>query len=207
MNEYCGIIKRVEQYEKKCEISYAKSGGKLFKTLAVVCAIFTVYMFFVNTIACVSFLMKGDIVGEYNYFGKSEIIFMMISNILLPVCSALIFSKNNAVKAVSIALLTFQNIYMFVRFCLISNDGLSPFGFKAYFYWRHLLPFAAVLLCSVWMLTIILRQKMRFRRRYKKILDDLYEAYKNNGINLNTEPSDELWEEFIKNYDPTNMKN
>ncbi len=207
MNGYSGIIKRVEQYEKKCEIRYAKSNGGLFKALAVICAIFTAYMLFVNTIACISFLMRAGVVGEYNYFGKSEIIFMLVSNILPLICIILNFLKNNAVKSASLIVLLIQSTYVFIRFCFISNDGLSTFGFKAYFYWRHLLPFAIALLCCIWMLIIILRQEVRLRRRYRKILNDLYVAYKNKGIDKSIEPSDELWEEFIENYDPTYMKN
>ena len=49
---------------------------------------------------------------------------------------------------------------------------------------------------------IALRARLKTEKLYKKVTDNLYEIYHSSGNNI----TDGEWEEFLKNFDPTDYK-
>lgn len=206
MKKYDSILKRVEAYEKKCEITYAKTNGKLFSYLRVLLTLSVIYMFGVNMLTSISLFAKATAIGEYTVMDKSSLIVMTIivsASLLLMI---LTYFKNDWVILVVSLFLLACNIYLIFPLYTISNDGLGFFRLTPVFYWGHLVPFVLILIFTIWMAVIIIRQKYMVNFRYNTIINNLYHAYKNDPSTNFITLSEEEWNEFLENYDPTNMR-
>lgn len=206
MKKYDSILKRVEAYEKKCEITYAKADGKLFTYLRVLLTLSVVYMFCINMLTSVSLFAKATALGKYNVMDKQSLIAMTVIILLSAVFMILTYFKNDWVKLVGSVSLLACNVYLIFPLYNISNDGLGFFRLSPVFYWGHLVPFVLILIFALWMAVIILRQKYMVNFRYNTIINNLYQAYKNDHTTNYLTLSEEEWNEFIENYDPTNMR-
>lgn len=206
MKKYDSILKRVEAYEKKCEITYAKIDGKLFTYLRVLLTLSVIYMFCINMLTSVSLFTKATALGKYNVMDKQSLIAMTVIILLSAVFMILTYFKNDWIKLVGSVSLLACNVYLIFPLYNISNDGLGFFRLSPVFYWGHLVPFVLILIFALWMTVIILRQKYMVNFRYNTIINNLYQAYKNDPTTNYLTLSEEEWNEFIENYDPTNMR-
>lgn len=206
MKKYDSILKRVEAYEKKCEINYAKINGKLFAYLRVLLTLSVVYMFIINMLTCLALFAKASALGKYNVMNKSTLITMTVIVVLSFLFMIFTYHKNDLVKLVACLSLFGCNTYLIFPLYAISNDGLGFFRLASVFYWRHLLPFVLIFIFTIWLIFIILRQKYMINFRYNTIINNLYQAYKNDPTTNYLTLSEEEWNAFIENYDPTNMR-
>lgn len=206
MKKYDSILKRVEAYEKKCEIVYAKTDGKLFKGLRALLTLSVIYMFCINMLTCLSLFAKATALGKYNVMDKSSLIVMTVVIVLSLSLMILTYLKNDWIKLVASLCLFAANIYLIIPLYSISNDGLGFFRLSPVFYWGHLIPFVFIFIFTLWMAVIILRQKYMVNIRYNIIINNLYQAYKNDNSSQFATVSEEEWNDFIENYDPTNMR-
>lgn len=206
MKKYDNILKRVEAYEKKCEITYAKTDGKLFFYLKIFLTISFLYMFFINIMTSLSLFLRAASLEKYTIMPKQPLITFTVITCLSVFFLILTYFKNNWIKLGATACLLASNIYFIFPLYSISNNGLGFFKLISDFYWRHFAPFALILIFTIWMIIIIIRQEYRINFRYNTIVNNLYQAYKNDPNANFSALSEEEWNEFLKNYDPTNMR-
>ncbi len=206
MGKYESILKRVEAYEKKCQITYAKADGKLFSCLRILLTLSVIYMFAINLLAILSLFIKAKSLNEYTIMTKATLVTVTVVTALLVLFIILTYFKNIWIKLAATIFLFAANIYLIFPFYAISNNGLGFFNLVPVFYWRHLLPFVLILIFALWMIVIIIRQEYMLNFRYKTIINNLYQAYKSDPTTNFDTLSEEEWNDFLKNYDPTNMR-
>lgn len=206
MKRYESILKRVEAYEKKCEITYAKADGKLFSVLRILLTISVIYMLGINILTILSLFIKAAALKDYTIMTKPTLITVTVVTTVCALGIILTYFKNVWLKLAAILSLLASNIYLIFPFYTISNDGLGFFRLVPVFYWRHLIPFVLILIFTIWMTIIIIRQEYMINLRYNTIINNLYRAYKNDSTADVSVLSEEEWQDFLKNYDPTNMR-
>lgn len=209
MKKYDSIVKRVQVYEDKYCAEYQKSDGPLFRFLRKSYVIVCIYAVIVNILAAVSAKEKMD---NWKEVGTTEIIFENHQFVLIWICTAtiiisaiLLFTRIKMVASiVGIVTLPFM-LYVFMG---PSTDEVNGFlGYMSEFYYRHLVPDAILMLFILWMFILVLRERIITNRRYRKIEENIYENYKEKFDKNDFVVTDEMWEEFIKNYDPRAFKN
>ena len=206
MKKHESILKRVEAYEKKCEITYAKTNGKLFSYLRILLTLSAVYMFFINIITSMSLFLRAASLEKYTFLSKRTLMVFTVISCFLIFSLILTYLKNNWLKLVATVCLLASNIYLIFPLYTISNNGLGFFQLVPEFYWRHFIPFVLILIFTIWMIIIIIRQEYMINLRYNTIINNLYQAYKNDPNTHFSALSEEEWNDFLENYDPTSMR-
>ena len=112
MKKYDSVLKRVEAYEKKCEITYAKTNGKLFAYLRVLLTLSVIYMFCINMLTCLSLFTKAAALGKYNVMSKSSLTTMTVVVIISVLFMILTYFKNDWIKLVGNVCLLVCNVYL-----------------------------------------------------------------------------------------------
>ena len=192
------VLRRVRAVEEKNGIKYAKTDGKLYKTLRVFYIIIFAYTMVINLLYISGMALV--------YGGTEDFKNVVNSLIAVCVCTALIiagfvlsfFRFKLAAGIISVV----PEIFLIPVFGLELRDSLGFMGFKTSFYWRHLAPLAILIILMTATTVIAVRAKVKTEKQYKKVTDNLYKLYKESGADL----SDEQWEEFLANYDPTDYK-
>lgn len=202
MKKYESILKRVEQVEYKLGVSYAKTDGKLYKTMWIIDLLGVIYLCLVNILLILSTVLNAS-AGNKGFFSNQTLVLIAVSTVLEIV--SIIFSKKN-LKIIGgiLGLIPVPYlIYVFYKACYSFGQGL--FNLKTIFYTRHLPSIVLITVALCIMLFVALRQRIRVDRSYKRILSNLYENYKNEHKGETLDVSDEEWEEFIKTYTPRNF--
>ena len=89
-----------------------------------------------------------------------------------------------------------------VVFGSIMKDSLGGMGFKVSYFWRHFAPLLILVILMAVTTVIAVRARIKTEKQYKKVLDNLYALYSLNSDDI----SDEQWEAFLEEYDPTDYK-
>lgn len=192
------VLRRVRAVEEKNGIKYAKTDGRLYKTLRVLYIITFAYTMAINLLY---------IAGMALVYGGTDN-FKSVANSLISVCvcTAVIiagfvlsfFRFKLAAGIISII----PEIFLIPVFGSGLRDDLGFMGFKLSFFWRHLVPLTLLVILMTAATVIAVRARMKTEKQYKKVTDNLYKLYKASG----TDVTDEQWEEFLKNYDPNDYK-
>lgn len=193
------ILQRVRRIEEKAGIKYAKADGKLYITLKVLYIILFAYTMAINVL----YVLGTSLV----YSGKDT--FADIKNSLITVTvaslgliAALVFAKfKNKIWAniTCMALNLLSCIFLVLTFAQRLTDDLGFLGYKFSFYWRHSVPLLLIIIFSAWFCIIAIREMVKTKKQYKKVVENLYEKY--NVASENEQLSEEEWEEFLKNYE------
>ena len=147
------------------------------------------------------------IVGmTYVYLGTDNFKNVVNSIVTVSICTALIavgfvlsfFRFKLAAGIISIV----PEIFLIPVFGIALSDSLGFLGFKASFYWRHFAPLALLVILMIFTTVIAVRARIKTEKQYKKVTDNLYKLYRQNGNDI----SDEQWEQFLNNYNPTDYK-
>ena len=192
------ILRRVRAVEEKNGIKYAKTDGRLYKTLRVFYIILFAYTTAVNLLYIAGM--------TYVYLGTDNFKNVVNSIVTVSICTALIavgfvisfFRFKLAAGIISIV----PEIFLIPVFGIALSDSLGFLGFKASFYWRHFAPLALLVILMIFTTVIAVRARIKTEKQYKKVTDNLYKLYRQNGNDI----SDEQWEQFLNNYDPTDYK-
>lgn len=192
------ILRRVRAVEEKNGIKYAKTDGRLYKTLRVFYIILFAYTTAVNLLYIVGM--------TFVYLGTDNFKNVVNSIVTVSICTALIavgfvlsfFRFKLAAGIISIV----PEIFLIPVFGIALSDSLGFLGFKASFYWRHFAPLALLVILMIFTTVIAVRARIKTEKQYKKVTDNLYKLYRQNGNDI----SDEQWEQFLNNYDPTDYK-
>ena len=192
------ILRRVRAVEEKNGIKYAKTDGRLYKTLRVFYIILFAYTTAVNLLYIAGM--------TYVYLGTDNFKNVVNSIVTVSICTALIavgfvlsfFRFKLAAGIISIV----PEIFLIPVFGIALSDSLGFLGFKASFYWRHFAPLALLVILMIFTTVVAVRARIKTEKQYKKVTDNLYKLYRQNGNDI----SDEQWEQFLNNYDPTDYK-
>ena len=192
------VLRRVRMVEEKNGIKYAKTDGKLYKTLRVLYTLAFIYTMGINLLFISGMLLI--------YGGTDKMAGILNSLISVCVCTVLIiagyalsfFRFKLAAGIISII----SEIVLIPVFGAVMRDSLGVFGFAVSFYWRHLIPLIVLIILMTATTLIAVRARLKTEKLYKKVTDNLYEIYQSRGKEL----TDEDWEEFLRNFDPTDYK-
>ena len=192
------ILRRVRMIEEKNGIKYAKTDGRLYKTLRVFYIIVFAYTMVINLlyIAGMAFVHGGT--DAFKDIANSFISVCICTGLMIAGFVLSFFRFKLAAGIISVV----PEIFLIPVFGAELSDSLGFMGFKISFYWRHLAPLAILIILMTATTVIAVRAKVKTEKQYKKVTDNLYKLYKESGADL----SDEQWEEFLANYDPTDYK-
>ena len=192
------VLRRVRAVEEKNGIKYAKTEGKLYKTLRVIYIILFAYTMAINL-----FFVAGTAL----VYGKTDN-FINVQNTVVSVCvcTAVIiagfvlsfFRFKLAAGIISII----PEILLISVFGSAMKDITGFMGYTVSFFWRHFIPLVLLVIIMTATTVIALRARIKTEKQYKKVMDNLYNIYKQSGTDI----TDEQWEEFLKYYDPTDYK-
>ena len=192
------VLRRVRAVEEKNGIKYAKTEGKLYKTLRVIYIILFSYTMAINL-----FFVAGTAL----VYGKTDN-FINVHNTVISVCvcTAVIiagfvlsfFRFKLAAGIISII----PEILLISVFGSTMKDITGFMGYTVSFFWRHFIPLVLLVIIMTATTVIALRARIKTEKQYKKVMDNLYNIYKQSGTDI----TDEQWEEFLKYYDPTDYK-
>lgn len=192
------VLRRVRMIEEKNGIKYAKTDGKLYKTLRVLYIITFAYTMAINLLYIAGMLLV--------YGGTDNFKNVVNSLISVCVCTAVIiagfvlsfFRFKFAAGVMSIA----PEIFLIPVFGAVMKDDLGFMGFTASFFWRHFAPLALLVILMTVTTVIAVRARIKTEKQYKKVTENLYKLYQSTGGDI----SDDQWEEFLKEYDPSDYK-
>ena len=192
------ILRRVRMIEEKNGIKYAKTDGRLYKTLRVFYIIVFAYTMVINLlyIAGMAFVHGGT--DAFKDIANSFISVCICTGLMIAGFVLSFFRFKLAAGIISVV----PEIFLIPVFGLELRDSLGFMGFKISFFWRHLATLAILIILMTATTVIAVRAKVKTEKQYKKVTDNLYKLYKESGADL----SDEQWEEFLANYDPTDYK-
>lgn len=200
MEKNSKILDRIKYLDFKFGRNYADTDGELFKVLKILYIVFFAYYSFISAVItilmCFHLSDGGNISSEklesYLNYEKTVAFFFAFAVLGFVLYFLKLKIAGLAVNIVSMPI----GIIIISKF--FDDGGLSLLGFYSDFYWKHLIPALLVFAVSVWMFVIVLREKIRIEKAYKKFTGILYERYNKKFDTL----SDGEWEDFLKNYDP-----
>ncbi len=199
MKKYESILKRVEQVEFKLGVSYAKTDGKLYKTMWIFNLLAVIYLTLINTLVILSSVMNVS-AGNKAVFSNQTLILIALLTII-EIVGVVFTKKSLKIIGSGLALIPIPYfLFVFIKSCYGYGQGL--FNIKTIFYTRHLPSIVIITIASAIMLFIALRHRIRTNKSYKRIITNLYDNYKNEHKSEGLDISDEEWEEFIVNYSP-----
>lgn len=195
MKMYDGVLARVREMEQKRGIKYARTNGKLYKTLKVLYSIIGIWTFFMNLFFVLGFLLM--------YSNTDSMSKALNPVITVSVCTLGLIAGYvlNCVKLhiPSVILNILSSSFLIAVFAGLLQDTFGLWGYKASFYWRHLAPILLIVIFSVFLTVIALREKYKTQKLYKKVTENLFDTY---NISNDENISEEQWEEFLQNYNP-----
>ena len=193
------VLRRVRQIEEKKGISYAKTDGKLYKSLKISYVLFLVYTLAINLL----FILANFLVfhGKDNFNNiKTSIITVVCGTVgLLTGLFIMKFKNQIWANSTTIVLNVLSTTFLGLTFANLMEDSLGLWGYNYSFYWRHSVPLALIAILGIWLSVIALRANIKTQKQYKKVVENLYEKY--NLSADNEQVSEEQWEEFLKNYE------
>lgn len=228
MKMYEGVLQRVKQVEEKHGIKYATTEGALYKTLSIFLIIALVYTIGINLLCVagsalkISSLYSGSVAtidgksyNEIEYWEYQGLDYKkMEENIVngnrdlminAGVCTVLLilgFIFNRIRLYITGGIITtITSIYSAFYFMHNLTDSGGIVGLSPKFYWRHLIPLAIIVLTIIWLTIIAVRAKIKLQNQYKKVSENLFNMY-NVELRQNEFLSDEVWDEFLKTYNP-----
>ncbi len=192
------VLRRVRMVEEKHGITYAKTDGRLYKALRVSYTLLFIYTMGINLLFICGMLLTR--LGTDNFKGiLNSLITVIVCTVLIIAGYVLSFTR---FKLVSGILSVLPEIMLVVVFGSIMKDSLGVMGFKVSYFWRHFAPLLILVILMAVTTVIAVRARIKTEKQYKKVLDNLYALYSLNSDDI----SDEQWEAFLEEYDPTDYK-
>ncbi len=189
------VLARVRMVEEKNGIRYAKTDGKLYKAMRIIYTLAFAYTMGINLIFIAGMFLL--------HFGTDNFPNVMNTLISVCVCTGLIIAgyvlSFFRFKLTAGILSVVPEVFLIVSFGAVMKDSLGFLGYMPSFYWRHFIPLAVMIITMSASVFIAVRARLKTQKQYKKVMDNLYRIYNENGGEI----TDGQWEEFLKDYDPT----
>ena len=183
------FLEYINQYHIKNFITYHKTSEKLYKWLKAIVVLAYIYQLVVNVI-----LILGL------NFAKEPLEKSITNNTITA--TALLFASFIAVLFKYGILATVFNIVSVVFEMSLMVPGLiktaGAINIKGAFYWQYAIPMAIILIVTLWMGYIALRERYILWRDEKVIKDGLYRKF---GTEIEALESKQI-KDFINNFDP-----
>lgn len=193
MKKHDGILKRVKQIEEKRGIVYARADGRLCTVLRIICLILTVFALAMNL-----FYILGMLLINYGTDNMKNVTGAVTT---VTVCSVALITglilKKFKLFIPSAVLNILSSAFLLPLFASLMEDVNGFLSLKTAFYWRHFAPLVLVVILSIWITIIALREKIKINATYRKVEENLYNLYHTSA----NEISEEQWQEFLENYD------
>ncbi|HCH28250.1 MAG TPA: hypothetical protein DEW35_01960 [Ruminococcaceae bacterium] len=233
MEKYKNIREKVKKIEYKMGIGYIKTTDRQYTVVRRLNMLCVIYLAVMNIISVASFIFVEMQVRkniDYNYVKahnmnveelvKSNIkvakwgIALLIIGTLLEIAGVVLNKMKFCITGNILNIVplpVFTVIYATVSkvsgvSAQISEYNAGFFGYKGSFYWRYLINYVFILIFCAWMLFIAIRERVRSRKLYDKVLENIYEEYKKKTDADDFTVSEKEWDEFIKNFDPRKKK-
>lgn len=192
------VLRRVRMIEEKHGITYAKTDGKLYKALRVSYTVLFAYTMGINLLFICGMLLTR--LGTDNFKSiLNSLITVSVCTVLIIAGYALSFTR---FKLISGILSILPEILLIFTYGTMMKDSLGVLGFTPSYFWRHFAPLLILVILMVATTVIAVRARIKTEKQYKKVLDNLYALYSVNTSDI----SDEQWEAFLAEYDPTDYK-
>lgn len=192
------VLRRVRMVEEKHGITYAKTDGRLYKALRVSYTLLFIYTMGINLLFICGMLVTRH--GTDNFKGiLNSLITVIVCTVLIIAGFCLSFTRFKLAAGLLSAL---PEIMLIVVFGALMKDSLGVMGFKVSYFWRHFAPLLILVILMAVTTVIAVRARIKTEKQYKKVLDNLYALYSLNSDDI----SDEQWEAFLEEYDPTDYK-
>lgn len=195
MKMYDGVLARVREMEEKYGIKYARTNGTLFKTLKVLYIISGIWMLIMNLFFVLGFWLTYS-GTEYMSDALNSIITVSVSSVLIIIGFIILRFK---LYIPSIILNIVPAAFLLAVFGNFLKDDLGFLGFKTSFYLRHFAPITLLIIFIIWLTAIALKEKYMTEKQYKKVTENLFDAF---NVNSEEDITEEHWEEFLQNYNP-----
>lgn len=192
------VLRRVRTVEEKNGIKYAKTDGKLYKTLRVLYIITFAYTMAINLLFIAGMALVNGGTDNFKNVANSLISVCVCTAVIIAGFVLSFFRFKLAAGIISIV----PEIFLIPVFGSVMRDDLGFMGFTVSFFWRHFVPLALLVILMTATTVIAVRAKFKTEKQYKRVTDNLYKLYKQSGADI----TDAQWEEFLKNYDPTDYK-
>lgn len=192
------VLMRVRMIEEKNGIKYAKTDGKLYKTLRVLYIITFAYTMAINLLFIAGMLLVYGGTDNFKNVANSLISVCICTAVIIAGFVLSFFRFKFAAGVMSIA----PEIFLIPVFGAVMKDDLGFMGFTASFFWRHFAPLALLVILMTATTVIAVRARIKTEKQYKKVTENLYKLYQSTGGDI----SDDQWKEFLKEYDPTDYK-
>lgn len=192
------VLRRVRMIEEKNGIKYAKTDGKLYKTLRVLYIITFAYTMAINLLFIAGMLLVYGGTDNFKNVANSLISVCICTAVIIAGFVLSFFRFKFAAGVMSIA----PEIFLIPVFGAVMKDDLGFMGFTASFFWRHFAPLALLVILMTATTVIAVRARIKTEKQYKKVTENLYKLYQSTGGDI----SDDQWKEFLKEYDPTDYK-
>ena len=192
------VLRRVRMVEEKHGITYAKTDGRLYKALRLIYILLFIYTRCINRMFICGMLVTRH--GTDNFKGiLNSLITVIVCTVLIIAGFCLSFTR---FKLAAGLLSVLPEIMLIVVFGALMKDSLGVMGFKVSYFWRHFAPLSILVIVMAVTTVIAVRARIKTEKQYKKVLDNLYALYSLNSDDI----SDEQWEAFLEEYDPTDYK-
>lgn len=186
MNYSADELGKIEKYEEKRGIKYAKAGGKLYKFLAVAGIISWLYMFVMQL-----FYVLGKWIEIDEGLDKATPGFITLVTVMsVSVIAIILFAfKNRILKSAALFAGCVTTVLSTAYFVTISkvDDSISSagstisqydpgfLGLKKLFYWRHGIAAILVLAIFIALIVIIIRERVIIKKEFDAISQNEYE--------------------------------
>ncbi len=193
MKIYDNIMQRIPQYEEKRGIKYAKTDGRLYKTINVFYIIALVYTSVMNLLCVLGiYMFMWDYTNAKNTF--YTVLCLTLALIAAYILTA--FKKHILPMLCSFVLTALSYVGLVISLARSLENEIG--GYKASFYWRHFVPLCLVLVFNIIAAFIAVRANIKQKNIYKKLVENIYESNKNDdGENI----AESDWDEILKNYE------
>ncbi len=191
MKMYDSVLKRVKILEEKNGIKYADTNGRLYSTTKVLFILIFIYAMVIKSFYFLGALIVPQL--ELEVVTPAICTALLIAGFVLAVCKVHIIGS--VLTAVSSVILT-------LNFSKVLIDDLTD-KLLPKFYWAHLAPLCLLVICAVIMTVIAVRSKIKLKKMYNKVAENIYNTYKINVAGGEV-IDEEKWEEFLENFDPNN---
>lgn len=195
MKKHTAIVNKVNKLEEKYGIKYAKDGGALVKTLFVLSMIVWAYILFMNIVFFCGVGMQLHIgLADFSYISNAFIT-TIVCTVTLIIGACLYFCN---IKIIGCAVELLSLPLMIFSFAFLMEDIDGFLGYNAAFYWRHAVPILIFALFVLWLIIVLIRAELKFRKTYNRVVDNIYKLYSTVD---GEEFTEEQWDEILSNYD------
>ena len=201
MKMHKGVLEKVRMVERKNNIIYADEYGSFYRISKILFIVSFIYVI----------LMKLFYFASYILFPEQELAFSTpaIGTVLIIAGFVLVLIKNSVTNIAGTLMTAASSVMLMVHFSQFFSEGRinSATGEVVNglnFYWKHVIPLAAMTLFALFMTAILVRAHYKTRKQYNRILKNVYDTYKKTVGK--DDISEEEWQEFIESYDPYNYK-